>query len=391
MGSTRWLIIKMQIRLADRLENIEESATLALNTQAKKMAASGIKVYNFTAGEPSADTPDYIKEHVAKKLDQNHYTPVAGISGLRQAIAEHCQEFYSADWISDDNVVVTAGGKPGLYLSLLATINPGDEVILPTPAWVSYKYLIELAGGVVVEAKLTDGFDLDCSEIKSKISDRTKLIIINSPNNPTGSIYSNDSLEKLADILNKAGITVLADDMYTKLVYVQGFKPITNFGFENLIISSGFSKSQILTGWRIGYVIADNKIIKAITKLQSHMLGNTSNLSQYAGIAGLMHNDKPPALDGLRENLSLVNRTLKDAPRIKFTPPAGAFYAFIDIRGITKNSLDWCEKLLKKKGVALVPGEAFFAPGFVRLSFTTDKVTLEEGLNKLKQFIEENN
>lgn len=374
------------MKLADRLLTIEESATLALNTKAKKMAAEGKRIYNFTAGEPSTDTPAYIRESVAKKLDQNHYTPVAGINELREAIASHCQDFYSVDWIKSENVIVVAGGKPGLYLSLLATINPGDEVILPSPAWVSYKYLIELAGGVVVEAKLTESFDLDCNEIESKITDKTKVIIINSPNNPTGSVYSAKSLSTLSEILEQTDIAVLADDMYTKLVYTDDFKPITNFGFKKLIISSGFSKSQALTGWRVGYVVADEQTIKAITKLQSHLLGNASGLSQYGALAGLEHKDKPPMLEELKQNRELVNRVLGQVPKIKFNPPAGAFYTFIDIREITNDSMGWCEKLLNEKGVALVPGEAFSAPGFVRLSFTTDKATLEEGLQKIKEF-----
>ncbi|HYF96532.1 MAG TPA: pyridoxal phosphate-dependent aminotransferase, partial [Patescibacteria group bacterium] len=381
----------MGLQLADRLNSIEESATLALNTKAKKMAADGKKIYNFTAGEPSTSTPDYIKEYVAQKLDQNHYTPVAGINELRTAIADHCKGFYSADWISPENIMVTAGGKPGLYFSLLATINPGDEVILPTPAWVSYKHLIELVGGIVVEAKLTEDFDLDPFTIKNKLSAQTKAIIINSPNNPTGTVYSAESLNELAKVLNETEIVVIADDMYTKLIYDEGFQPITNFGFKNLIISSGFSKSQALTGWRIGYLIAGAKLIKAATKLQSHVLGNTSTLSQYGAMAALDNNDKPPMLDDLRKNLELAKAIIPTIPKVRFIPPHGAFYIFLDIREITENSIGWCESLLENRGVALVPGEAFSALGYARLSFTTDRQTLEEGLNKIKEFVEANN
>lgn len=375
--------------LADRLNTIEESATLALNTKAKEIAASGKKVYNFTAGEPSTDTPKYIQEYVASKLDQNHYTPVAGLTELRDKLAAHCREFYSADWIKSENIAVVAGGKPGLYLTLLALLNPGDEVILPSPAWVSYKYIIELAGGKVVEASLTENFDLDVSEIESKITDKTKVIIINSPNNPTGSIFSADSLKELSEAIQGQDITVLADDMYAKLIYDDSFEPITNFSFKNLVISSGFSKSQALTGWRVGYLVAEANMIKAVTKLQSHLLGNAASLSQYGAIAGLAQDDKPPMLEDLKQNRDTVINSLKAESKIRFTPPGGAFYAFIDIRGITDNSMAWCERLLEEKGVALVPGEAFSAPGYVRLSFTTDKQTLVEGLQRLKEFIEE--
>ena len=376
-------------KISELASGLEESATLALNTSAKELAASGKKVYNFTAGEPSTGTPEYIKEYVASKLDQNHYTPVVGLPELRQAIAAHCQQFYNADWIKYDNIMIVAGGKPGLYLGLMTILNPGDEVILPSPAWVSYRYLIESAHGKMVEVPLGENFDLNVPAIEQKITDKTKMIIINSPNNPTGSVYSPAALSQLAELINKTNITVLADDMYSKLVFEDTYKPITEFGFKNLIISNGFSKSQALTGWRIGYMVADPEIIVAATKLQSHLLGNTSNLSQYAALSGLAQGDKPPMLEELKHNRELVISHLQKIPQIKFTPPGGAFYAFIDIRKITTDSMGWCEKLLSEKGVALVPGEAFSAPGYVRLSFTTDSEILEEGLQKIKEFIEE--
>lgn len=375
------------MKLSDKLNTIEESATLALNTKAKELAAAGRKIYNFTAGEPSSDTPNYIRDYVSQKLDQNHYTPVVGLNELREAIAEHAREFYSADWIGSKNVAVVAGGKPGLFLSLLSILNPGDEVILPSPAWVSYKYLIELAGGKVVQANLQENFDLDVLSIEKAITSKTKAIIVNSPNNPTGAVYSPESLTKLANLLKDSEIAVLADDMYAKLVYTEKFQPVTKFGFKNLIISSGFSKSQVLTGWRIGYVIAEVELIKAIAKLQSHLLGNAAVLSQYGALAGLEHNDEPPMYDELKTNRNIVIEKLKVVPKIKLNPPDGAFYAFFDIREITQDSFSWCEKLLDQKGVALIPGEAFFAPGYVRLSFTTDQKTLEEGLDKIIEFI----
>jgi aspartate aminotransferase len=194
----------------------------------------------------------------------------------------------------------------------------------------------------------------------------------------------------LSEILADTDITVLADDMYSKLVFDGSYVPITKFGFKNLVISSGFSKSQALTGWRIGYVIADSEVITAVTKLQSHLLGNASTLSQYAALEGLKKDDQPPMLEDLKQNRDLLISKLRKVPKIKFIPPAGAFYAFIDIRQITNDSMDWCANLLKEKNVALVPGEAFFAPGYARLSFTTDKQSLSDGLDKIKEFIEEN-
>lgn len=379
--------------LSKRLANLEESATLALNAQVKALAASGQTVYNLTAGEPDQDTPHYIQKAVSKTLDQNKYTPTSGIPALKAAIATSAQDFYKANWIKEENIIVTAGAKPALFASFQALLNDGDEVIIPSPSWVSYKHQIELSGGKVATVPLKPDFDLDATKVIIAITKKTKIILINSPNNPTGSVYSSHELTKLAKAIKNKSIFVLSDDIYAKLVYGIAYMPITSFGFnkERLIIINGFSKSQALTGWRIGYLIAPANIASAITQILSHTLGNAPLPSQHAALSALERNDVPPMLKDLTRRHKLVSTMLKTIPNISFTQPRGAFYFFVDLRKITNNTELWCKDLLTSKKVALVPGEAFGAPGYVRLSFAASDETLKNGLQKIAEFIKETN
>jgi aspartate/methionine/tyrosine aminotransferase len=379
----------MSTILASRLDGLDESATMALNARAKQLQQAGKTIYNLTAGELASDTPEYIRASVAQVLERNKYTAVAGLPELRQAIADAARASYSLDWIEPSNVIVTAGAKPALYTSLQALIDPGDEVIVPVPAWVSYKHLIELVGGVVVEVPLTDTFDLDFKAIAAQVSKRTKAIVINSPHNPTGAIFSKPALEGLAKTLEGSHVMVIADDIYARLIYDDSFTLVPTCGFEKLVIINGFSKSQALTGWRIGYVIAEQHVAAAIAKLLSHTMGNASVPSQHAALAAMARHDTPPAETTtlLKRHLQLVEKTLNACAPLTYRKPGGAFYVFIDLRAITKNSAAWCEQLLEETGVALVPGEAFSAPGFARLSFVADEATLKGALTELKRFV----
>jgi aspartate aminotransferase len=319
----------------------------------------------------------------------NKYTPVAGIPKLRQEIAELAKTYYDLDWIQLSNVVVTAGAKPALCATFLALLNPGDEVIVPTPCWVSYNHLIELAGGVVVEVPLNEQFDLDPTAIAANLTPKTKAILINSPHNPTGAIFSKKSLLKLKEVISNTEVTVISDDIYSKLVYDDDFALVPTCGFEKVVIISGYSKSQALTGWRIGYVIAEQNVAAAITSLLSHITGNAAVPSQYAALAAMAQNDQPPAetLETLRRQRQLVSDELNGTAGLKYLLPGGAFYYFLDIRNFTKNSANWCESLLLETGVVLVPGEAFQAPGYARLTFAVDDKILSKSLSLIKQFI----
>lgn len=377
------------VKLASRLALLNESATLALNARAKKMAAEGKTIYNLTAGELATDTPEYVQAAVKHTLEKNKYTPVAGLIDLRQKIAAHAKQFYGLDWIGPEHVVVTGGAKPALYATFLSLINPGDEVIVPVPAWVSYMDLIELAGGVVVKPRLTDDYDLNVEALKEAISPKTKAILINSPHNPTGAVFSKQSVRALASLIKGKDITLISDDIYSKLVFSEDFYLVPKAGFDRLVIINGFSKSQALTGWRIGYMIAEKPIADAATALLSHINGNAALPSQYAAIEAMNRHDKPPSstLEDLMIKQAIVTRTLSDIPRLKYNIPGGAFYVFLDLRKLTQNSAQWCEALLMQKGVALVPGEAFSAPGFARLTFSGDKDILQSGLSSIKSFV----
>jgi len=369
---------------------LEESATLALNARVKQMAKDGLTVFNFTAGELPCDTPEYIRNYVTGKLDQNKYTAVNGLPQLREDIAKYARNFYNQGWIKTENVVVCPSVKPGIWASVTATLNPGDEIILPTPTWVSYKHIVHIAGLKLVQTRLSDNFDLDIDDIKSKITGKTKAILLNSPQNPTGAIYSQEKINQLVTLSNENNITVISDEIYSKLVFDPVFKPVSSFDFNNLIILDGFSKSQALTGWRIGFIIAPENIAKACTKILSHVMGNASIISQYAAIAALEKDNKPVMFKELEANLEFACNKLNEIKKIKYVKPSGAFYIFLDIREMTQESLKWCEDLLQKKGVALVPGEAFDAPGFARMSFSADPEIIAQGLDLLKEYTEEN-
>lgn len=376
------------IALADRIAALQESATMALNARAKRLAAEGKTIYNLSAGELAAETPEYIRSHVSTRLHHNKYTPAAGLPELRDAIAGESREFYGLDWIAPENVVVTAASKPALYAALLALVNQGDEVIVPMPAWVSYMELVKLTGGQVVPVPLSAQFDIEPKAILAKVTPKTKAIILNSPNNPTGAVFSKRRLEELARGLKGTGVTVISDDMYSKLVYTNDFVPVPRAGFERVLIVNGFSKSQALTGWRIGFCIADEKLARAISHLLGHITGNASVTSQHAALKVMEQGNTPPAeiLETLTRQRQIVDDMLKDTPGVSYHMPGGAFYFYLDLRGITKDSLKWCEELLDKTGVAIVPGEAFGTPGYARLSFVTDEKTLRRALELIKGF-----
>lgn len=378
------------ITLAERVGLIEESATLALNARASQLAREGKTIYNLTAGELATDTPDYIQAAVSKTLHLNKYTPVAGLLELRASIAAESRAFYGLDWIEPSCVVVTGGAKPALFASLQLLINPGDEVIVPVPAWTTtYHPLIELAGGKVVEVPLSESYDLDTDAISAKLSPKTKAIIINSPHNPTGTIFSANALGKVAEALKGSGVTVISDDIYSKLVYQNDFVLPAACGFEQLIIVNGFSKSQALTGWRVGYLIASSNIAKAATALLSHVTGNASLPAQQAALAAMERHDQPPetTIDALKRQRQIVVDGLSAMPGLKCNDPGGGFYIFLDLRTVSDNSTAWCERLLVEAGVALVPGEAFSAPGFARLTYTSDEATLRSALAQIKIFL----
>lgn len=378
----------MPIKISLRMGGLRESATLELNARAKQLAKDGKNIYNLTAGELASDTPLDIQEHVTKVLDQNKYTPVAGLPELRQLIADHYQAMSGQTWIKASNVVVTAGAKPAEYAVLMALIDPGDEIIVISPYWGSYKNMIELAGGKVKEVPANADFQLDIDAISKAINSRTKGIIVNSPNNPTGATYPKDDLLKLKQVLDSTNLIFITDEIYCTLIYGKDYCLPSSLNFKNTIIINGFSKSQALTGWRIGYLIAPDEVAAAATNILSHINGNAPLPSQHAGITAMQNDDRPPGttLELLQKQRDIVINKLQKAPDIKLIAPNGAFYFFLDISKVTSDSAKWCADLLDKYGVALVPGEAFAAPGYVRLTFVCEQNTLVEALDRIVEF-----
>ncbi|HEY4512892.1 MAG TPA: pyridoxal phosphate-dependent aminotransferase [Candidatus Paceibacterota bacterium] len=378
------------MKLNRKLEKIKESATLALNAKAKSLAKSGRKIFNLTAGELDFPTHKSIQAKVALRLSESKYTDTLGIYELREKIAGRLNFTHSLKLVPQ-NVAVTAGAKQGLFAALSAILNPGDEVIIPTPVWVSYENQVVLAGGKPVFAGLSDDFDLDAKAIKKLVSLRTKAVIINTPHNPTGKIFSEKKLKELFTFLKNKRIFIITDEIYRTLSFGTKAKMPSDMirNIKKLIIVDGFSKSHALTGWRIGFVAADLPVIENINKYLGHTSGNVSVMSQVAALACL-EDDKATKeyVKLLRAKRALVAKLLNEIKKISYTVPGAAFYFFVNIGRVSKNSVKFCEELLRDEGVAVVPGEAFRAPGFIRISFTAPEATLQKGLSGLKRFIE---
>lgn len=371
------------------MDSLVESATARLNAESRKLREQGIAVINLTVGELDEETPPYIARGVAKHLHKNKYTPTLGLPELRTAIADEVRKKYRSR-ISADNIAVTAGVKQALYNAFQLICNPGDEVIIPTPCWVSYEHHVTLAGATPVYVPSNDDFSLDVPAIARAITKKTKAIIINSPHNPTGVVYGTKELRALAKALEGKNIFVIADDIYDTLVYTGTVHPITTFFKDKsrLIIVNGFSKSHALTGWRIGYMVAEPDIINANNRLQSHTSGNASVISQL----GALESYKRSYASGIRKKLArkraIVEKHFARTPGVSFQMPQGAFYFFVDVRKLTSDSVDLCEHLLRSAHVAVVPGEAFHAPGFFRMSFALGERELVEALTRIHRFFE---
>lgn len=379
------------MKSSSRVKRVEESATLKVNELAKKLGAEGARVFNFGIGELSFDTPERIKKEIVKHLDQNKLTPTMGLPLLRKEIAQKLSKKYGSNFTLE-NVGVTTGAKSGLFYLFAALLDPKDEVVIPAPYWGTYLEQIKLWNGVPKVAETTTEFDLDIGAIKKAITPRTKAILLNSPNNPTGKVYSAPKLKELAKLIKNTEIKIIFDAIYDELIFDQNLLSQNNiyryFPASQIILIHGFSKSYALTGWRIGYLAADEEIIKMINKVQSQGSGNVSVLSQYGALAALKNPKIPQAFNqNLKKNRQIAFQYLKNIKHIKLAMPDGAFYFFIDISKIERDAVKFCDKLLKETHVALAPGDAFGRQGFVRLSYGVNEKILKAGLEKLVEFI----
>jgi aspartate aminotransferase len=370
--------------------------TLAIAAKAKALKSSGVDVCSFTTGEPDFATPDFIVAAAKKALDEGKtkYGPAAGEPQLREAIAHKLQAENGLCY-GAENVIVTNGGKQSLFNLMLALIEPGDEVIIPTPYWLSYPEMVTIAGGksVFVPTSQEHDYKITPAQLRQAITPQTKLFVLNSPANPTGMVYSPDEIRALAAVVVEANIHVVSDEIYEKLLY-DGAKHLSMGAaspevFDRTITSNGFAKGYAMTGWRVGYLAGPVDLIKAASAIQSHSTSNVCTFAQYGAIAALSGDQT--AIEVMRQAFAERRQYMLDAlkviPGLTCSKPDGAFYIFPDIQQTGLKSLDFCSALLEDYQVAAIPGIAFGADDNVRLSYATDMETIKKGMDRLDKFV----
>jgi len=392
-----------QLKLASRLDPIKPSITLAVTAKAAKLKASGVDVISFGAGEPDFDTPEHIKQAVHAALDgkgTGKYTDVAGILPLRKAIAAELGQVHKVS-IDPDQVLVSTGAKHSLFNLFMALLDPGDEVLIPAPFWVSYPDMVMLAGGkpVILETRAEDNFAVTAAQVRAAVTPRTRAIVLNNPSNPTGAVYSRAQIEALAAACVEKDLLVVSDDIYRQLVYGDAtYVSIASIGPEiaaRTILIDGASKTYAMTGWRIGYTAGPLPLIKAMAKIQGQSTSNPTHVAQLAALAALTGPqqcvaDMRKAFD---ERRIAIVKLLRAIPGVKCVEPKGAFYAFPDVSAyvgkkspqgtVLADDVQLCDWLVDHGKVAVVPGSGFGAPGFVRLSYACSMQDIENGVDRL--------
>ncbi len=384
------------MKLAVRVSQVKPSLTLAIAAKAKAMKAEGIDVCSFSAGEPDFDSPAHVKAAAEKALDEGKtkYGPAAGEPKLREAIARKLKTDNGLDYKAE-NVIVTNGGKHSLFNLILALIEPGDEVIIPAPYWLSYPEMVTLAGGkpVIVNTDVASGYKITPEQLRSSITPQTKLFVLNSPSNPTGMVYTSNEIKALAEVVVDTDILVVSDEIYEKILY-DGAEHVSigSLGeeiFARTFISNGFAKAYSMTGWRIGYLAGPQEIIQAASTIQGHSTSNVCTFAQYGALAAL--EGSQDCVEQMRlafaKRRQVMLERLNAIPGLNCPQPDGAFYMFPDISKTKLKSLEFCNSLLEKEQVAVIPGIAFGADDNIRLSYATDMATIEKGMDRLEKFV----
>ena len=383
--------------LSDRIQTLSPSLTIAIASLARELKADGKDILSFSAGEPDFGTPQRIKDEAIKAINEGftQYTAVAGIPELLQAVVTKLKQDNNLSYEPSD-IIVSNGAKQSLFNLFQASLNVGDEVIIPSPYWVTYPELVKYASGVpvIIDTDERSGFKMTPEQLKNAITPKTKMVILTSPSNPTGCVYSKEELEGLAEVLKGTEIMVASDEMYEKLVYDIDFvaaASISDDMYARTITINGLSKSVAMTGWRFGYLATPNKaLIGAMNKLQSQSTSNINSITQKAAI--------PALLGEVDEEIASMKRAFQARAKeavelfneiegISVLAPQGAFYLFVNVSEISNDSIAFSKELLQATGVAVVPGIGFGAEGYFRFSFATDITTIREGIRRIAKFV----
>ncbi|MEA3352330.1 MAG: pyridoxal phosphate-dependent aminotransferase [Campylobacterota bacterium] len=389
------------MKLANRMDRLSESITMAITTLSKELKAQGKDVLSFSAGEPDFGTPQVIKDAAVKALENNEttYTAVDGTLECRQAVADKLKRDNGLDYDATD-IIVSVGAKHSLFNIFQAAVEKGDEVIIPAPFWVTYPEQVKYSEGTPVEILTDDstGFKITPQQLKDVITDKTKFLVLTTPSNPTGSVYTKEEILALGEVLKGTDITVISDEMYEKLMYdnteFTAVASVSEDMFNRTITINGLSKSVAMTGWRFGYLACkDKELLKAMKKLQSQSTSNINSITQSAAITAL-DGSADAEIEAMRvqfeKRRNIAIGLISDIDGLSVVKPNGAFYLFVNIKDVSNDSMEFCKGLLEDVGVAVVPGDAFGMPGYFRLSFATSEDIIKDGISRIAKFVQEN-
>ncbi|MEA3289734.1 MAG: pyridoxal phosphate-dependent aminotransferase [Campylobacterota bacterium] len=389
------------MKLANRMDRLSESITIAITTLSKELKAQGKDVLSFSAGEPDFGTPQVIKDAAIKALekDETTYTAVDGTVECRQAIADKLKRDNGLDYDASD-IIVSVGAKHSLFNIFQAAVDKGDEVIIPAPYWVTYPEQVQYSEGTVVEILTDDstGFKITPEQLKAAITQKSKFLVLTTPSNPTGSVYSKEEILALGEVLKGTDIKVISDEMYEKLMYdnteFTAVASVSEDMFQRTITINGLSKAVAMTGWRFGYLACKDKdLLKAMKKLQSQSTSNINSITQYASITAL-DGSADADIEAMRvefeKRRNLAIKLMNEIDGLSVVKPNGAFYLFVNIKEVSNDSMEFCKGLLEDVGVAVVPGVAFGLEGYFRLSFATSEDIIKDGISRIAKFVKDN-
>jgi len=383
------------LRLAKRMRLIKPSGTIAMAEKARELERKGLKIYHLDVGEPDFDTPAHIKEAAiaAMKEGFTHYTSSRGILELREAIADDLKK-RRIDADPNDEILVTPGAKHAIYCACLSTLDPGDEVLVLSPTWPTHFQCVEIAEARAVEVPCGEDYSLNEEELKAGVTTKTRMILIGSPNNPTGGVLSEEAVKAIVDVAEDHGLLILSDEVYDRLVY-EGFKPLSPASLDNgkdrTIVVNGFSKAYAMTGWRLGYACANREIIEAMTRIQQSTTTCPVSFVQKAGIVALRgpqdHVEK--TVEEYDRRRRFIVEKLNEIAGIRCVMPKGAFYVFPDISSLKMPSSEFCLRMLEEAGVSTTPGSVFgeCGEGHIRVSYASDIETISEGIRRIGEFV----